>query len=142
VETIGDYLRSLPDLADRIDPDDLVSVEEIGDGNLNLVFVAQDSTGRGLCLKQALPYVRMTGPDWPMTPERSRLEADSLRIHGPLAPGLVSEVLHFDHDRFIIVLEDLSDHTVWRSALNEGQIHDGAAAAVGRYVAGVAIGTS
>lgn len=50
--------------------------------------------------------------------------------------------MHFDHDRFIIALEDLSDHTVWRTALNEGQVHDGAAAAVGRYVAGVAAGTS
>lgn len=142
VATIADYVRSVPSLADRIDPDDLVSVDEIGDGNLNLVFVAKDSAGHGLCLKQALPYVRMTGPDWPMTPERSRLEAESLRIHAPLAPGLVSEVLHYDHDRFIITLEDLSDHVVWRTALNQGRRHEGVAAAVGRYVAGVAVGTS
>lgn len=142
VDTVADYIRTVPTLADLIDPDDLVSVDEIGDGNLNLVFVAKDSAGRGLCLKQSLPYVRMTGPDWPMTPERSRLEADSLRIHAPLAPGLVSEVLHYNHDRFIIALEDLSDHTVWRTALNEGLVHDGAAAAAGRYVAGVALGTS
>lgn len=142
VDTVADHIRSVPSLAEQIDADNLVSVDEIGDGNLNLVFVAKDAQGRGLCLKQSLPYVRMTGPDWPMTPERSRLEADSLRHHGPLAPGLVTEVLHFDHDRFIIALEDLSDHTVWRTALNEGQIHDGAAAAAGRYVAGVAAGTS
>ena len=142
VDTVGDYIRSVPTLTERINPDNLVSVKEIGDGNLNLVFVAKDSTDRGLCLKQSLPYVRMTGPDWPMTPERSRLEADSLRIHASLAPGLVSEVLHYDHDRYIIALEDLSDHIVWRAALNQGQIHDGAAAAVGRYVASVAMGTS
>ncbi|HLR95558.1 MAG TPA: S-methyl-5-thioribose kinase [Jiangellaceae bacterium] len=141
-ETVADYIRTVPALAERVDVDDLVSVEEIGDGNLNLVFVAQDSRGRGLCLKQALPYVRMTGPDWPMTPERARLEADSLRLHGPLAPGLVTEVLHFDGSRFIIGLEDLSDHTVWRTALNQGHVHDGAAAAVGQYVAAVAAGTS
>lgn len=141
-ETIADYIRTVPALAQRIDADDLVSVKEIGDGNLNLVFVTRDSRGRGVCLKQALPYVRMTGPDWPMTPERARLEADSLRRHGPLAPGLVTEVLHFDDSRYIIGLEDLSDHTVWRTALNEGRVHDGVAAAVGQYVAAVAAGTS
>lgn len=142
VDTIADYVRSVPVLAQRVDADDLVSVDEIGDGNLNLVFVAKDSSGGGVCVKQALPYVRMTGPEWPMTPERARFEATSLQIHGQLSPGLVSEVLHFDNDRHIIALEDLSDHTVWRTALNEGRIHDGAAAAVGRYVASVAAGTS
>ncbi|WP_109471962.1 S-methyl-5-thioribose kinase [Ornithinimicrobium cavernae] len=142
VDTIADYVRGVPALAQRVDADDLVSVDEIGDGNLNLVFVAKDSGGRGVCLKQALPYVRMVGEGWPMTPERARFEATSLQIHGPLAPGLVSEVLHFDNDRHVIALEDLSDHTVWRTALNEGRMHDGAAAAVGRYVAGVAMGTS
>ena len=72
VDTVADYVRSVPDLARRINPDDLVPVREIGDGNLNLVFLLGDATGRGLVLKQALPYVRMTGEGWPMTPERAR----------------------------------------------------------------------
>jgi len=39
-------------------------------------------------------------------------------------------------------MEDLSDHRVWRGALNEGLRHDGVAEAMGRYVASVAFGTS
>lgn len=48
----------------------------------------------------------------------------------------------YDPERFIIAMEDLSDHWVWRGALNEGLTHDGAAAAMGRYVGAVAFGTS
>ncbi|MBC7298835.1 MAG: S-methyl-5-thioribose kinase [Demequina sp.] len=142
VDTVADYVRSVPRLAQRIDPDALVSVSEIGDGNLNLVFLLGDATGRGLVLKQALPYVRMTGEGWPMTPERARFEVDSLRAHHALLPEHVVEVFDYDPERFIIAMEDLSDHSVWRGALNEGLIHDGAAAAMGRYVGAVAFGTS
>jgi len=141
-ENVAEHIRAVPALAARIDADRLVSVQEVGDGNLNLVFLLRDAEGRRLCLKQALPYVRMVGEGWPMTPERARFEVTSLRAHGELAPGLVAEVLAYDAERHIIALEDLSDHRVWRGALNDGLRHDGAAAAVGRYVAAVAFGTS
>ncbi|CAN5140291.1 S-methyl-5-thioribose kinase [soil metagenome] len=142
VDTVADHVRSVPGLTQRIDPDQLVSVREIGDGNLNLVFLLHDSTGRGLVLKQALPYVRMTGEGWPMTPTRARFEVDSLCAHHSLLPEHVVEVYDYDPDRFIIAMEDLSDHWVWRGALNEGLTHDGAATAIGRYVGAVAFGTS
>lgn len=142
VDTVADYVRSVPGLAHWIDLDQLESVREIGDGNLNLVFLLHDGTGRGLVLKQALPYVRMTGESWPMTPERARFEVDSLRAHHALLPEHVVEVFDYDPERYIIAMEDLSDHWVWRSALNEGLTHDGAACAIGRYVGAVAFGTS
>ena len=140
--TVPDYLRSVPELAARIDPDHLVRCEEVGDGNLNLVFLAADAGGRGICLKQALPYVRMTGEGWPMTPDRARHEVLALRAHGALTPELVPAVYHYDSERYIIAMEDLSDHQVWRGALIDGQRHEGAAAAVGRYVGALAFGTS
>lgn len=141
-ETIPDYLRTSHDLASRIDADDLVSIREVGDGNLNLVFLARDGQGRGICLKQALPYVRMTGEGWPMTPDRARHEVESLEAHHALVPELLPQVFGYDPDRFIIAMEDLSDHEVWRGALNKGRQNDGAAAALGTYVGAVAFGTS
>lgn len=143
-ETAVGYLRGVPGLAERlaIDLDDVTEVNEVGDGNLNLVFILHDASGGGVVLKQALPYVRLVGPDWPMTPERARQEYESLAIHGRLAPGLVPVLHHFDEARHIIVMEDLSDHRVWRGALNDGQQLDGVAAALGDYVAAYAFGTS
>lgn len=142
IESVPDHIRSVPALSGRIDPDRLASVQEIGDGNLNLVFLARDLDGRGLVLKQSLPYVRMTGEGWPMTPERARHEVESLTAHHALSPDLVVEVFDYDPDRYIIAMEDLSDHQVWRHALNAGMRHDGAAVRIGRYVGAVAFGTS
>ena len=142
IDTIADYIRNQPQLADRIDAGSITNVTEVGDGNLNLVFIIRDAHGGGLVLKQALPYVRLVGPEWPMTPERARHEVEALRLHRSLAPNLVPEVYHFDADRYILSMEDLSDHRVWRGALNDGLMHEGAAELMGEYVAAVAFGTS
>lgn len=142
VDTVADYIRSHSELAGRIDADSLVCVEEVGDGNLNLVFLARDAHGEGLCLKQALPYVRMTGEGWPMTPDRARHEAEALSAHYALTPDLVPQLYLYDPQRYILSMEDLSDHEVWRGALNRGEVHDGASDAVGTYVGALAFGTS
>lgn len=139
---LADYLRSNEVTWPHIDADTIAEVREIGDGNLNLVFHVQDAEDRGIIVKQALPYVRMVGDGWPMTPERAAREAHSLQVHNELVPDLVVKPISYDPDRYILVLEDLSDHAVWRDALNRGERHDGVAEAVGRYVAAVASDTS
>ncbi|WP_130864723.1 S-methyl-5-thioribose kinase [Acidipropionibacterium timonense] len=140
--TIVDYLRTRIEVAGVVDVDRVESVREIGDGNLNLVFLVKDSHGRGLCVKQALPYVRMTGEGWPMTPDRARHEVESLQAHGALVPDLVPKVFFYDPSRYIFAMEDLSDHEVWRSALNKGEAHAGVAESVGRFMGACAFGTS
>ncbi|MGR6920028.1 S-methyl-5-thioribose kinase [[Actinomadura] parvosata] len=137
VDTVAGYVATRPALA-RFGA--VSQVREVGDGNLNLVFVAAAERG-GLVLKQALPYVRVD-PTWPITPERNGIEGRALRVHNRVAPGLVPEIYDADPDRHVIAIEDLSDHRVWRGALNEGLRHEGVAAALGRYVAKVAFGTS
>ncbi len=136
------YLAAHPELAARIDVAHIASVDEIGDGNLNLVFLVKDEAGRGVVLKQALPYVRMSGGSWSMTPERERHEVESLTAHRALVPDLVVEVLHHNEERHIFAMEDLSDHSVWRPALNAGKVHNGVAERVGTYIGAVAFGTS
>jgi 5-methylthioribose kinase len=142
VEKVPGYLAAYPGLAARIDAQHIASVDEIGDGNLNLVFLVKDESGRGVVLKQALPYVRMSGGSWSMTPERERHEVESLTAHRALVPDLVVDVLHHDEERHIFAMEDLSDHTVWRPALNAGKVHNGVAGRVGTYIGAVAFGTS
>ncbi|GAA2879495.1 S-methyl-5-thioribose kinase [Streptosporangium fragile] len=140
VETVPGYVAGRPALRALLDPAAITGVREVGDGNLNLVFVVE-APGRGLVLKQSLPYVRVD-PTWPITPERNHHEARALRAHGAVAPGYVPEIYDADPDRYVVAIEDLSDHRVWRGALNEGLRHEGVAADLGRYVARVAFGTS
>ena len=141
-ETIVDYIAADPRLSDKVDVGAITEIKEVGDGNLNLVFIVHDAKGGGVVLKQALPYVRLVGPDWPMTPDRARHEAEALQFHGRLAPALVPAVYSFDAERYILAMEDLSDHRVWRGALNDGLRHEGVAGLMGEYCAAVAFGTS
>ncbi|WP_336209386.1 S-methyl-5-thioribose kinase [Nonomuraea sp. LPB2021202275-12-8] len=137
VGTVPGYVAARPSLAGF---GEVTRVREVGDGNLNLVFVVE-TTGGGLVLKQALPYVRVD-PTWPMTPERNGIEGRALRVHNTVAAGLVPALHDTDAERHVIAIEDLSDHQVWRGALNEGLRHDGVAHDLGRYVAKVGFGTS
>ena len=111
-DNISSYLSSKAVFSKLIDSQNIVVFKEVGDGNLNLVFIMKDNKGKGIVLKQALPYVRLVGPDWPMTPTRARIEAETTIAHSKYAKDLVPEIYDYDLDRFIIAMEDLSDHVV------------------------------
>jgi 5-methylthioribose kinase len=139
--TVAGYLATRPALADLIDASRITTVREVGDGNLNLVFIATDANGASVVLKQSLPHVR-TDPSWLMTRERSSREALVLGRHVLADPSHVPAFFDYDEANYVLLLEDLSDHEVWRSGLNAGRVHDYAAEELGRYVARTAFATS
>src|ERR1700740_1113409 len=67
-------------------------IREVGDGNLNLVFIVEGPAG-GLVVKQALPYVRLVGESWPLPLERSWFEYNALVEQGRYAPRLTPQLL-------------------------------------------------
>ena len=98
--------------------DSLTVAEEVGDGNLNLVFKIYDKDRKSrLIVKQALPYVRCVGTSWPLTTDRARLEAITLMVHHAACPAHTVEVLHVDESLAAFILEDLSDYTIWRGEM-------------------------
>lgn len=116
-------------------PADLVSAQEVGDGNLNLVFKVQDSAGVSrVIVKQALPYVRCVGESWPLTLDRARIEAETLLVHGNLCPRHTVAVLHHDSQLAIMVQEDLSDLIIWRQELIRGAWYPQAAQQLADYL--------
>ncbi len=116
--------------------------EEIGDGNLNLVFRVFGEGDASLIVKQAIPYLRVAGESWPLTLDRSRIEVEALTLHERLAPGLTPRIELRDDAMHLIVMEDLRDHSVWRASLIDGIHVEGAAASVGRFCAHTLLGTS
>lgn len=124
-------------------PSELVEAQEVGDGNLNLVFKIFDSQGISrIIVKQALPYVRCVGESWPLTLDRARLEAQTLVEHYKHAPQHTVNILHYDPDLAVMVMEDLSDHRIWRSELIKNVYYPQAARQLGEYLAQTLFHTS
>lgn len=123
--TVLDYLRTVTTLEALLPPDADLSAREVGDGNLNQVFIVQSHGPDGaagapkgsVVLKQALPYLRVAGESWPLTRERMRFETQALVKHNELAPGLAPQVYHFDDEMSLVVMEDLSALEVMRRPL-------------------------
>lgn len=139
---IRPFLEALPDIRTRLGGDGAGwKVVEVGDGNLNLVFLVDGPSG-GVCVKQSLPYVRAAGESWPMPLERAWFEQAYYGRVGPHVAGLAPEVYHYDPKLFAIVMEQLSPHIIMRRGLIAGRRYPDAARDVGRYIAQASFFTS
>ncbi|HEV7317435.1 MAG TPA: S-methyl-5-thioribose kinase [Ensifer sp.] len=96
------------------------SVKEVGDGNLNLVFIVTGDKGAAI-VKQALPYVRLVGESWPLPLKRSFFEYHALTRQAVRDPGMVPEIFFFDEAQALIVMEFLTPHVILRRALIDGR---------------------
>ncbi|EPX83158.1 5'-methylthioribose kinase [Rubellimicrobium thermophilum DSM 16684] len=134
VETLARRLGDLPALRDRIGDPAGWRVREVGDGNLNLVFIVEGDRG-GLVVKQALPYVRLVGESWPLPLRRSFFEYHALRRQQARDPGSVPDVLHFDEGQALVVMEYLDGHIILRRALIAGTRHAGLGERLGLFCA-------
>ncbi len=134
-QTLGPRLGYLPSLMARIGADPGAwQVREVGDGNLNLVFIVEGPAG-GLVVKQALPYVRLVGESWPLPLTRSFFEYHALTRQAARDPGTVPEIVHFDEGQALIVMEYLADHVILRHAFIEGRRVEGLGQVLGRFLA-------
>ena len=107
---------------------------EVGDGNLNLVFVVSGN-GASVIVKQALPYVRLVGDSWPLPLSRSFFEHEVLVRQSKRDPGSVPEIYHFDETQAMIAMEMLSPHKILRRKLIEGERVAGLADRLGKFCA-------
>jgi 5-methylthioribose kinase len=84
---LRDYLAGVPAVAARLGGAPASwTISEVGDGNLNLVFIVKGDAS-GIAVKQALPYVRLVGESWPLPLSRSHYEYLALTHQARLAPG-------------------------------------------------------
>src|SRR5690242_13600727 len=90
------FLAGLPAVRERLgDAPETWRVREVGDGNLNLVFLVHGPQG-AVCAKQSLPYVRAAGPSWELPLDRAFFEAEYYRSVGPHVTGLAPEIYHYE----------------------------------------------
>ncbi|MFT3967804.1 MAG: S-methyl-5-thioribose kinase [Sphingobium sp.] len=115
------FLATVPAVAARLGGSpDRWQVREVGDGNLNLVFLVT-GPGGGVAAKQALPYVRLVGESWPLPLSRAYYERLALADQALYAPARVPALIHHDDAMALTVMELLTPHRTLRGALVEGE---------------------
>jgi 5-methylthioribose kinase len=97
------------------DPDDW-EIREVGDGNLNLVFIVTSGVA-GVVVKQALPYLRLVGDSWPLPLDRAHFEHEALKTQAACVPMHVPEIYHFDSEQAATAMAYLSPHIILRKGL-------------------------
>jgi 5-methylthioribose kinase len=113
---------------------------EVSDGNLNLVHLVTGPGGR-VCVKQALPYVRVD-ESWALPLERGANECAYLQAILPHVGALAPVLYAYDPQQTLIVMEALVPHRILRQELIDGRRIPGVAAAVGTYIARASFFTS
>ena len=135
IETLADRLGSV-DAICKIVGDDTSKweIDEVGDGNLNLVYTVSSDLG-DIIVKQALPYVRLVGDSWPLPLSRSFYEHEVLVRQAKRDPGSVPQIIYFNKVQAIIAMEMLLPHVILRKKLIAGEYVDGLAQRLGEFCA-------
>ncbi|MEM0907720.1 MAG: S-methyl-5-thioribose kinase [Pseudomonadota bacterium] len=141
LDSVATRLSTYADIAARLGgPPSSWDVREVGDGNLNFVYIVTGKDG-SVCAKQALPYVRLVGDSWPLPLSRSFYEHAAL-VRQDKANGNVPEIYHFDAEQALIIMENLTPHVIWRKALINRERHETAAATMADFMAETLFRTS
>jgi 5-methylthioribose kinase len=118
-ENLPGRLGDLNEVTALVGPADHWRVREVGDGNLNLVFIVEGRQG-SVVVKQALPYARVVGESWPMSLDRTYFEYHALTKLGARDPGRMPRVHYFDRGQAVMVMEHLTPHAILRKDLIAG----------------------
>lgn len=101
---------------------DEISIEEIGDGNINYVYrLVEKESDKSLVVKYSDALLRSS--QRPLDLKRSKIEARALEIKRDLCPSRVPQVYYYDEDESIIIMEDISAYKNLRYELLAGKIY-------------------
>lgn len=119
-------------VSEQLSPDNLVQIQreiggepaswdldEIGDGNVNLIFRLRGPRGQVL-IKQAVPYLRCVGESWPLSLRRNYFELKALEAHAAHAPQHLPRVLGWNDASAAMIMEFFGDHVILRRGVMQG----------------------
>ena len=98
---------------------DAWTIDEIGDGNVNMIFRLGGPSGQVL-IKQAVPYLRCVGESWPLSLRRNFFERKAMETHSSFASEYLPRVFAFDEGAASMTMEFLGDHVILRKGVMQG----------------------
>jgi len=119
MEDVQDIAQYVKEKTDVFSPNAVLTVKEIGDGNLNYVFlVKEEATNTSIIVKQAGEALRISKA-MRVSTDRNRIEAEILSLQNQYAPGLVPKIYGYDTCMCAMLMEDLTRFQLMRYALME-----------------------
>ncbi len=124
IDNVANYMRELPEMQAIFSGFDNLDIQEVGDGNLNFVFIVtnKDKPAETVVLKQAVPFLRVVGESWPLSRERMNHEVRALKFQQDLCPGLVPEIYYSSEDMSLVIMQNLKDHAILRGEIIQGKV--------------------
>lgn len=122
-DSIPEYLQSLESMLSVFSNFDSLEIEEVGDGNLNYVFLIsnREKPDETVALKQAVPYLRVVGESYPLSRERMRFEIQALVKQKELCPQLVPTIYYSSVEMSVVIMQNLKAHQILRGQIIEGR---------------------
>jgi 5-methylthioribose kinase len=113
------YLQSLPEVCQKFSSMDNLEVQEIFDGNMNYAFVVSNKldVNQSVFVKQAPPYIKVLGEQWPLSRQRMTAEIQALNYQSSVCPEMVPEVYYQSESLSVLIMQNLSKHTILRTEL-------------------------
>lgn len=117
-QNIASYILKIDSLKSFFGTTDL-SVDEIGDGNLNYVYIlkSKQDSSKALIVKQAVPYLRCVGESFPLSRTRMNYEIRALNIFYKRSPEYIPEIHYANEDMSLVVMQFLDKHIILRYGL-------------------------
>ena len=134
--SVIDYLFEIEEVMEFFGADD-IEAKEIGDGNLNFVYLVSSisNPNKALIVKQAVPYLRCVGEEFPLDRQRMTYEIRALRKFRKLSVSFVPKIYHSSENMSVVVMQYLDDHTILRAGLIDKKIYPNFSNHISTYLA-------
>lgn len=109
------------------------TIEPLTGGVSSLILRAELPDGRQVCIKKALPKLKVAD-NWEADPARNAAERASLEVYSKIVPGSTPEVLYEDPVEQLFIMEYLGRGHTWKDDLLNGRIDPIHAARAGRIL--------
>lgn len=141
--SIVEYISNVKSVMDYFGSDE-IRAEEIGDGNLNYVYKISSIANpqKALIAKQAVPFLRCVGEDFPLSRERMTYEIRALQKFYKIFPSFVPKIHYASEEMSLVVMDYLGSHIIMRKGLMDSVKYKNFSDHISTYMAAMLFYTS
>lgn len=123
-ESLVSYIKKTPSLWNYFDKKE-ISIQEIGDGNLNFIFLVTSCVNpkQQLIIKQAIPYLRCVGENFSLSKERIHYEIAAFQQYLKHTPQLIPKIFHIDENMCLFAMQYFESHMIMRQGMIKSTVY-------------------